>query len=180
MKIAVGSTNPAKLEAVREAFTLAFPDQEIQIEGVEVSSGVSAQPLGAEETVLGAENRAQGALGKVSGADFGVGLEAGLENIAGHWFTSGWVAVCDSKGRKGIAQSTKIEVAPKIMKLVHEGKELGDAVHTILGKDVRQSSGYFGMMTNQLLTRKSVFIEACVSALASFLHPEVFEAESKI
>ena len=56
MKILVGSKNPVKIEATREAFSSYFKD--IEVEGVEVKSSVSEQPLD-EETFDGAEHRAK-------------------------------------------------------------------------------------------------------------------------
>ena len=79
MKIAVGSTNPVKIGSVREAFERAFG--EVEVIGVEVSSGVSDQPWGEEETRLGARNRARAVLTKVVDAEYGVGLEGGVVEI---------------------------------------------------------------------------------------------------
>ena len=66
--VIVGSTNPAKLEPVRLVFAEVFP--ELEIRGVDVPSGVRDQPVGYEETVLWAENRARAALAK-PGASWG-------------------------------------------------------------------------------------------------------------
>src|SRR5512138_1079348 len=41
MKIAVGSRNPVKIEAVREAFAAAFPDEDVEVSGVEVGAMVA-------------------------------------------------------------------------------------------------------------------------------------------
>jgi len=50
--VVVGSTNPAKLEPVRRVFAEVFPGLEVR--GVEVPSGVRAQPIGYHETLQGA------------------------------------------------------------------------------------------------------------------------------
>jgi inosine/xanthosine triphosphatase len=74
-RVRVGSTNEPKLDAVRDAFAPYAP--EVQVAGVDVPSGVSEQPVGWEEIVRGARNRAR--LARASEpCDLGVGLEDGL------------------------------------------------------------------------------------------------------
>ena len=75
MKIAVGSRNPVKIEAVKRAFNKAFG--ECEVIGVSVSSDISNMPISFEEGVKGAKNRAEKAIEKLK-ADFGVGLEGGV------------------------------------------------------------------------------------------------------
>jgi len=53
MLILVGSKNPVKIESVKEAFEKYFSNVDVQ--GVEVSSGVSDQPVN-EDTFRGAKN----------------------------------------------------------------------------------------------------------------------------
>jgi inosine/xanthosine triphosphatase len=74
-RIRVGSTNGPKLDAVRDALAPYAPD--VEVAGVDVPSGVPEQPVGWEEIVQGARNRAR--LARASGpCDLGVGLEDGL------------------------------------------------------------------------------------------------------
>jgi non-canonical (house-cleaning) NTP pyrophosphatase len=69
MRIAVGSGNPVKRDAVQAALS------EATVESVAVESGVSEQPWG-DETIQGARNRAERALG--DDHDLAVGLEGGV------------------------------------------------------------------------------------------------------
>ena len=57
--VRVGSINEPKLAAVRSAIGAYAPDA--KIEGVAVASGVPEQPVGFEEVIRGARNRAAGA-----------------------------------------------------------------------------------------------------------------------
>jgi non-canonical (house-cleaning) NTP pyrophosphatase len=94
--IAIGSKNPCKIDSVKTAFHKVFREQlqgeeyELVFSGHGVPSNVSDQPIGDDETLLGAKNRALGALeaaqilsneneGDVGVPDFGVGLEGGIE-----------------------------------------------------------------------------------------------------
>ena len=74
-RVRVGSTNEPKLDAVRNALAPYAPD--VEVAGVDVPSGVPEQPVGWEEIVRGARNRAR--LARASEpCDLGVGLEDGL------------------------------------------------------------------------------------------------------
>jgi inosine/xanthosine triphosphatase len=90
--VAVGSCNPAKIRAVREAIqkvvqSHARKDRDeirIEEEGFDVESGVAAQPMGDDETQLGSKNRALAAYHAFKTknkkfADISVGIEGGLE-----------------------------------------------------------------------------------------------------
>jgi len=87
MRIAVGSTNPVKLESVREAAAQIFEGEAIEVTAIIAESGVPAQPMGDAETMAGASRRARSALAALSGADIGIGLEAGVHQTAGRLFT---------------------------------------------------------------------------------------------
>lgn len=76
-RVVVGSTNEVKVNSVRLAFK---PYYDAKVVGVEVESGVGAQPLG-EETFLGARRRAANAM-KKQACDFAVGIEGGIMDIS--------------------------------------------------------------------------------------------------
>lgn len=129
--IVVGSENPVKLEAVRQAFERVWPDEEWQVEGVAAQSGVSDQPMSDEESIKGATNRAQQAL-KQTSAEYGVGLEGGLQEIEGRWFDCGWIVVVDKASNKGIGSTMRIMVPRKMMDMIRAGYELSDVDDTFL------------------------------------------------
>lgn len=167
MKVVVGSNNSAKIAAVRKAFLRMFKEEEVDVTGIEVDSGVASQPRGVSETSQGALNRARGALEREQDADFGVGLEAGLFEMERLIFTGGIVWVVSREGKSAFATTTMIAVREDIMKLVDAGQDLGVAVNQALGiTNAHDLGGYFGIMTNQRLTRESVFTDACIAALA--------------
>ena len=98
-RVAIGSDNPAKSNAVKQAFNKMMRGGTWEFRGVKVSSGVSDQPRGHEETILGARNRANAARERLD-ADFGVGLEGGLEELNYRVFDIGWICVVDRAGRQ--------------------------------------------------------------------------------
>lgn len=50
MKVAVGSENPVKIQAVAEAFEKVWPKKKFEVIGTKVPSGVSDQPMSDEES----------------------------------------------------------------------------------------------------------------------------------
>lgn len=164
-----------KIEAVKEAFEAVWPDKTWEVEGVEVKSGVANQPMSDWESIKGARNRAKKAL-KLLKADFGVGLEGGLQQIGRYWFDCGWEVVVDKKGREGVGSSIKMEAPNKVMKMIREGKELGEIIDLIFKREnAKQAEGYFGLMTNKVITRKDGYREGVISALARFLQAQIFK-----
>lgn len=173
MKVAVGSKNPVKVNATKQAFEKVFGKCEVI--GVEVSSGVSDMPIGLREITKGAKIRAKNALKKLK-ADFGVGLEGGFENTYLGTFMAGVVAVIRKDGTWGLAKRGGILMPEKIVKEVEKGIELGTVMDKLLDrKNVKQQEGTTGYLTKNVLDRTKEFEDATVMALARFIRPEMYE-----
>lgn len=173
MKIAVGSQNPVKLEAVENGFRKVFIKDNLEIIGVSVKSGVNEQPLSDAEMMKGAKNRAKAALTSVAGADYGVGLEGGLNEHDGEWYGRSWMSIINKNGIHGMGSSVSCYIPPKMMKLVHEGKDLKTVCEELFGiKDIGRKEGYFGLLTNNAITRASGYSDGIVMALSNFVRPK--------
>lgn len=175
MKIAIGSKNPIKIKAARQAFLSIWPDEKLELVASDVPSGVSDQPLTMEDTIKGAINRAKTV--KVAlRPDYAVGIESGLVKIGTQWFEDGWVAIIDAYGRIGLGGAPRIEVAPPIMKLIRQGHEMADAADSVFGSPGATSvHGYSGLLTDSLFTTTDVLCDAAIMALGRFVHPEIFD-----
>ncbi|OGE33014.1 hypothetical protein A3E66_02065 [Candidatus Daviesbacteria bacterium RIFCSPHIGHO2_12_FULL_37_16] len=174
MKVAVGSKNPVKIEAVKRAFEIIWPEKKWDVLGVEVSSGVSNQPMSDLESIKGATTRAKRAI-KALKADFGVGLEGGLQKIKKDWFDCGWIVVINKKGEMGMGSSIRMHAPRRMMELVKKGMELGDANDLIFRKvNTKQSEGHFGLMTKNAITRTTAYRDGVIAALSYFLHTHLF------
>jgi inosine/xanthosine triphosphatase len=175
MKIAVGSTNPVKINATKQAFQKVWPKKKWEVVGFEVSSGVADQPMSDIESIKGAINRAKGAL-KLGKADYGVGLEGGIQKTNGVWFDTGWIVVIDKNGTKGIGTSIRMQSPPAMMKYVKKGMELGHIDDMLFGeKNTKHKQGHFGLMSKGVLLREEAYQHGVISALVRFLHPKLFE-----
>ena len=174
MLVAVGSQNPTKIQAVKDAFSKVFPNEPLELHGFSVSSGVSDQPMSDAEAITGARNRAQKALKKLH-ADYAVGLEGGMQEINGNWYESGWMVVLNAKGEKGIGSSVRLPVPKKIKQLIDQGIELGIACDMVFKKEnTKHREGFFGLMTNNTVSRTAGYRDGVIAALSRFMHKELF------
>ena len=172
MKIAVGSTNPVKVTAVSRMFLQKWPHAEII--PVAVPSGVSDMPMTDEETRLGAQNRAIAARNAVA-ADFGVGLEGGVQAESFGLVLHGWVVIVDRNGRIGISGCPRLQLPEHIAQRVLAGEELGPVMDDVLDDhNVKQKGGAVGALTDNLVVRGDAFATAVAYALAPFVKPELY------
>lgn len=102
LRLAVGSCNPSKLRAVRQALEriVSRNDKKIVLDlySCSVPSGVPDQPFGDAETKLGAKNRARAAQIQYKETHgemphFAIGLEGGLEWLGDELLCMAWMAV---------------------------------------------------------------------------------------
>ncbi|HED36803.1 MAG TPA: DUF84 family protein, partial [Ignavibacteria bacterium] len=126
MKILVGSENPVKIYAARDAFGKYF--RKVEVIGFNVDSGVSAQRINGE-TPEGAKNRALELKQKNDRehikADYFTGIEGGLVEFYNIWFTLGFICIIDKFGKIGYGTSPLFELPHSIIKRLLEGSELG-------------------------------------------------------
>jgi inosine/xanthosine triphosphatase len=175
MIIAIGTKNPAKIKAVELGFKRMFPDETISVNSYDVASGVSSQPMSDAECVTGAKNRAQNALNQDPDADYGVGLEGGIDQVGDEWYDCGWCAIVSKTGEIGVASSARIPTPEKIMQHIRKGEELGNIIDVLFNRNnVKQAEGHFGLMTNNAVTRTDGYVHAVCLAFSRFLHPEIF------
>ncbi|HJP95995.1 MAG TPA: inosine/xanthosine triphosphatase [Candidatus Saccharimonadales bacterium] len=165
MKVAIGTKNPSKLAAAEQAFKTFFPDADIEFIPVEVASGISDQPMTDEETLRGALTRAKSAL-QETGADYGVGLEGGLQQIADYWMVGNIAAVVNAAGDTAAGASARVALPKTLVPLVLSGTELNDAVHQLTNiKDNGKKEGALGLLSRGAVTRSGACREAILLAL---------------
>lgn len=179
--VAVGSTNPIKVEPVRAVLARAFP--EARVVAVNARSGVPEQPIGCEQMRQGARSRAMGALKELlaqmpaeDGAMYwGVGLEGGVvfeDEVA--WLT-GAVAVVTNTGQSSLAWSPRCPLPPGVAAELRAGGELGPIMDKLSGvSDSKKKLGATGYLTNGLAPRGLFWEVTFACALAPFLHPALY------
>ncbi|EOF4705693.1 non-canonical purine NTP phosphatase [Klebsiella huaxiensis] len=158
------TTNPAKIQAILQAFNEIFGEGSCHIESVSVESGVPEQPFGSDETRAGARNRVTNARRAQPNADFWVAIEAGIDEGS----TFSWVVIDDGNLR-GEARSATLPLPQVILEKVRAGEALGPVMSQYTGIDeIGRKEGAIGVFTAGKLTRSSVYHQAVVLALSPF------------
>ena len=167
MKIAIGSTNPVKVQAATAVLGTCFSPAEFV--ALAVASGVSDQPFGDEETRLGALNRAKAAQATAK-ASIGVGLEGGVQETEFGMFTCAWCAIVNDRGQVGIGGNSCLQLPSEVAEMVRNGIELGHAMDQFSGThNTKHGLGAIGLLTDGLLTRQSAYEYLIKMALAPFM-----------
>ena len=170
--IAVGSTNPVKIAAVRVVAVHAFPTATVV--SLSIDPGVPAQPWGDVETRRGAFNRARAAMA-AAGADLGVGLEGGMSETEMGLMTCAWCIIVDADGHTGVGGGVHILVPPSVADSVRAGGELGPAMDQLTGRhNTKQAEGAVGILSGGLVNRQSAYEQLVAMALAPFVRPEYY------
>ena len=171
MKIVVASRNPVKIGATEQAFATLFPDAPLEMLSADVDSGVSDQPTSDEETRIGARNRAMAAGDALPEADYWVGLEGGVEVIDEQLMAFAWMAIRGRNDKIGEARSATLPLPPAVKDLVDSGMELGNANDKVFSTiNSKQGGGAYGLLTNGLYTRESIYTQTLIIALTPFVN----------
>ena len=169
-RAAIGSTNPAKVAAVRAALATLAPG--CAVIPLDAPSGVGHQPFGDQATRTGALERARTAL-SASGADIAFGLEGGVELDGDRVWLLSWVAAIDPAGRLGYASGLRMLLPPSLAAGLRDGVELGSLVDLLFGvKDSKTGSGAIGLLTAGAVSRTDAFADLVAMSLAPWIHPD--------
>jgi inosine/xanthosine triphosphatase len=171
-RAAIGSRNPAKIEAVRRALARLAPG--CAVEAADVASGVPDQPLGDRPTRQGARNRARAAL-DLTGADLAFGLEGGVEREPPVVWLVSWVAVVTRDGRSGDASGLRMRLPSAVGDRLAAGDELGTIIDDLFGVTAsKQHTGAVGLLTEGFVSRTDAFADLVAMACAPLLRPDLY------
>ena len=171
--VAVGTTNPVKVGATRDAFIRRLSDATFT--PVDVASGVSDMPMSDQECLAGARNRANAAREQID-ADFGVGLEGGVNQESSGLMLLGWVVIVSRDGTESVACTAKIPLPESLARRILAGEELGPVMDEVLKTTgTAKKGGASGALTAGLVPRQDKFEMAVAYALAPFVAPQFYK-----
>jgi inosine/xanthosine triphosphatase len=169
---AVGSVNPAKVQAVRRILGQLAP--ECAVEPIDVPSTVGAMPLGETAVRAGAMARARAALERTH-ADVAFGLEGGAILEGEDAWLTGHVVAMTREGRVGEAAWGRMLLPRVAGARLRAGEELGDIIDDLFSrKDSKRQAGAIGILTEGAMSRTDAFAYLVAMACAPFLHPELY------
>lgn len=164
LKIIIGSKNPAKITAVKNA----FQHPEAEFIPLDVPSGVNEQPFSDEETIKGAMNRAVEAL-RLGNGDIGIGLEGGVQETSHGLLICNWGALACIGKEPIIAGGARFLLPEEIAIRLRAGEELGPVMEDFAKqKNVRKHEGAVGIFTNGEVNRVEMFTHLMKLLLGQF------------
>lgn len=176
LKIAVGSTNKVKIDAVRNIFTQAFGL--VEVVSVEPNHGVESQPM-EERVVKGAMERAKKAM-EQAGADFGVGVEAGLfyNKILNKHLDIQYCTIIDASGRITVGHGPGFEYPPKVIEAVLAGGTVGETMSKMTGiENIGHKGGSIGYLSDGMIDRTSLTEISVLMALIPRIRVDLYASE---
>ena len=143
MNIAVGTTSALKLQYLQEVL------DELGINAdlipIEVESGISEQPLSAEETKNGSINRTKNAYSKCNDADIAIGMEVGYHpNNDGKYEILCYATLIDKNRQQLSTESHRLLLPDFHQDILKDNKNLGDYVRKFLNENTDQYSQEIG------------------------------------
>lgn len=170
----IATINPVKVEAAAEGFQQMFQGEDIKVVPCKVNPGIAPQPMSNEETLDGAERRARALREIFPQSDYWVGIEGGVAESQIGLGTYAWVVIL-SKDQIGRGRSGEFFLPKKIADMVRQGMELGEADDLFFSRNnSKQGNGAIGILTDDVIDRKNLYIPAVIFALIPFKHPELY------
>ncbi len=163
MKVLVASNSSIKLGAARDA----FEGYSVLVDGRGSRSMVNEQPIGQDETLLGALNRLN-QITLVQGYDFYIAIENGLELVGPLWLDFAVVAVANKSGIRKLTKSAGLAFP---IDCVEEAKRRG-FVTTTAGMIVAEKYGGSDTDPHWTLagiTRQSILAQAIEIVIGQFV-----------
>ena len=172
MKVLIGTKNPLKIQGATEALELFF--ENFEIEGVNVSSDVSEQPVN-DEVLKGAENRVKNLVKYAEdnniNADLYMAIEAGISNDLGRWCNYNISFVQDKDGNIGWGCGPAFPIPEKYVKQI-ENSSLSAVFDSIFNKENsgKTQGGGVRCLTKNAITRQHITKEAFIMALTTIIN----------
>ena len=173
MKVIVGSKNPVKQRATENVLKKIYTD--LVVKSVKADSEIPDQPIGVDETIKGAVNRAKNAYSPKY--DLSVGIESGLmktpQSITGY-IDLQWCAIYDGD-KITLGVSAGFEYPPLVIEEVLKGREVGDVMDEITGvENLGEKKGAVSHLTRGFLDRTGNTEQCVLMAMVPRMNEEIY------
>ena len=150
LRITVGSHNPVKIDAAKQAISLLLPNAEIICQGMHANVDASFA------------------------ADLYIAMEGGVDNFEHGPATYAYMAII-YQGKVSIGRSAQLPLPQAVYQALEQGEELGHVMDRLFNTvNIKQKGGAIGLLTDGKATRGSIYTQALILAMAPFLNPQVF------
>ncbi|MCX8182507.1 MAG: inosine/xanthosine triphosphatase [Candidatus Methanomethyliaceae archaeon] len=176
MIIAVGTSNPIKVRAVKNVFSKFF---RVTVVMKQVPSKAPPQPVGLDSTIEGAISRARGALDAEPAAELGVGIEAGIISIPrtlSGYMDQQFAAIVDRSGRVTLGGGPSFEYPRFLVKRVLDERiEVNNIMAELTGEPfLGHKEGAIGYFSKGTMNRTALTELAVLMALIPRLNEDLY------
>ncbi|WP_158966119.1 inosine/xanthosine triphosphatase [Paraglaciecola sp. L3A3] len=173
IKVIVGSKNPVKINAAKQAISSVFELTDLDCIGLDAPSAVPDQPMNSDQTKNGAINRVTFCQ-QQSKADYYVAIEGGVDLFEHGPATFAYIAISDGKNTS-IGRSSMLPLPKIVFQALQQGEELGTVMDKLFKtENIKQKQGAIGLLTNGLATRESIYTQAIILTMAPFINPGLY------
>lgn len=176
MKILIGTKNPGKIEGCKRAFERYFDN--VEIEGIPVSSNVPDQPFDSE-VLQGARNRVANvkkfAIENNIEADYYVAIEGGITTSLGTIIEMNIAVVEDNNNIQSVGTSQGFPIPERYMDEIKE-TNFGMLMDRLLdGKELSKGKGGIGILTKEQVSRIDITENAFIMALTTHINGDIWK-----
>lgn len=174
MKVIIATKNAGKIEGAKRALLQFF--DEVEIEGIAVSSDVPEQPVG-EDTYRGAKNRVTNlkkyCLDNGKNADLYLAVESGISKVCGQWMITNMAVIEDNDEFCSCGASPSFPVPNHLVQQVID-TDLSQVMDSLFYEDKERHNhgGGIQLLTRGKVSRVDLTCLAFTMALTSYLNPE--------
>lgn len=174
MKVLVATKNPGKIEGAKRALSNYFDD--IEIQGIPVTSEVSEQPVN-DEIYIGAKNRVKNlklyAQENSIKADLYLSIESGINNSLGRWMITNIAVIEDNNDFESYGTSPSFPVPDNLVDDVIN-TDLSQVMNKVFEKDDERHNkgGGIQLLTHNKISRIDLTEMAFVMALTKYINED--------
>lgn len=172
MKVLIATKNPGKIEGAKMALSCYFDN--IEIQGIPVSSNVSEQPVN-DEIYIGAKNRINNlkkyAKENKIDAKLYLSIESGINNYFGSWMITNVAIIGDDNGFESCGTSPSFPVPNRLVQDIIT-TDLNQVMNNIFFKDEERHNkgGGIQLLTHNKVTRIELTKMAFLMALTKYIN----------
>jgi inosine/xanthosine triphosphatase len=184
-KVCVGSLNPTKVNAVKIAFEKYF--NKFEIFKIKADSRVPNQPIGIDQIIKGAKNRAEQALNyfnnkkQMKSSIFGIGIEAGLVKVPfakTKYMDFQFCVIMDKNRNITLGSGIAFEYPQMVINEIFSNQE--SEIGTIMGKlannlNLKNEAGAISFLSKNVIVRTEILTQAVICALLPWINKELYE-----
>jgi inosine/xanthosine triphosphatase len=171
MKAVLTSKNKAKIAATKNILLELYPG--LELETIDVSSGVPETPTSEDEGIKGCMNRIAAAKERIQDADLYIAMEGIISKNNYGSYISGWCVIDQpGKGRMSIGSSAKVQLPEFISAKIEKNTKLSDVVKEYYPSEIVDDMpilGSNGIISERMYTRVKEFEDALITTLG-YLH----------